>query len=207
LKKYPYEFKIDDTLKIASIDGVEVSSTTGSTNNGDTSNGGTDSSGSTNNSGNSNFADSEEYKTMQATIAQLQEEVSSLKTSKTQIESTVTNLTDSLKNYATKEDISDSSVLSWTKLCTVTSTTAVLCNVKIDDYKYIGVATYNSSCSNSAFNPVMYSVTDFKKDFTSETNGLYSVWTNKRATIVYYNNGLYAKVENSGDTGIIYGIK
>jgi hypothetical protein len=154
LEKYPYEFKIDDTLKIASIDGVEVSSTIGSTNNGDTSSGGTDSSDSTNNSNNSNSGiSSEQYEAMQATIVQLQEEVS--------------NLTDSLKNYATKEyadslpqNVGNYTDLSWTLLGSTTSTSYVKADANIDDYNYIVVVTKDAS--NSLVNPAYMGVEKFK---------------------------------------------
>jgi hypothetical protein len=155
LKKYPYEFKIDDTLKIASIDGVEVSSTTGSTNNGDTSNGGTDSSGSANNSGNSNGMSSEQYETMQATIAQLQQEVSSLKTqSEQEINELKTELTESNSKINTAQSQIDN-MLTTLNVDTRTTLFSGTAGTASTDYTITDISSYKylivyADCTNAA---------------------------------------------------------
>ncbi len=85
LKKYPYEFKIDKNIKIATIDGDEISGESG----------GTSGSGTGGSTGSIN---SEEYKKMQENIEQLQKEVADLKDAKSKTEQELAKANDNIKS-------------------------------------------------------------------------------------------------------------
>jgi hypothetical protein len=144
----------------------------------------------------------------------LQEEVSSLKTSKTQLESTVTNLTDSLENYATKEyadslpqNSGNYTSLSWTLIAQTDSTTYVKTTANINDYNYVAAVIYDTRYGFENSN--IMSVSAFKQSCTSGSCALISINNQGAACSAYYNDGLYIIKTNTSSNwnARVYGIK
>lgn len=177
LKKYPYEFKIDKNIKIATIDGEEIS--------GDSE--GTSGSGTGGSTGSIN---SEEYKKMQENIEQLQKEIADLKDAKSKTEQELAKANDNIKsnkdqidNMLTTLDVDTRTVLFEGNAGTSGKTYTIS---DISEYKYIIIYSSFMNRANTVKlkgTAVLENVS--KIDFSS--NSRYYISESSQVTSTYCN--------------------
>lgn len=195
LVKYPYEFEINQELKISKIDGIEIADSTENNDNQDDTQ---DTEGTEDNAG-----------TVTLTQQQIEELIDAKVNEKLASYSTTADIE---SKYATKEyvdtNLSKYSDLTWTLLCSTSETSFVEVWPTIDQYNYIAIV---GMTTGGYGNPYIISVQQFKTLHNSGTTAINSYspivwaqgyWDSSKKSVMLRAGGT-----NSVITACLYGIK